>query len=119
MEGSSCFGGSCDMDGLVLPAYDYAQVNGDQSENCVIGGYVYRGAAIPSLQGWYVYGDSGGGRKIRAFVWDGEGACDTPVQLSERDNFILNARITSFGEDAAGELYVVTSSGLFRIDEAE
>jgi glucose/arabinose dehydrogenase len=116
MEGFSCFGGGCDMNGLVLPASDYDNVEGD---NCVIGGYVYRGAAIPTLQGWYVYGDSGSMRRIRAFVWDGETACETPIMLSERDGLALNARITSFGEDAAGELYVVTSAGLYRFDEAE
>jgi len=118
MEGASCFGGGgCDMDGLVLPAYDYPHAA--NSENCVIGGYVYRGSAIPSLHGWYLYGDSGTGRRIRAFVWDGEAACDTAVPLSERDGLTLNGRITSFGEDAAGELYVTTAAGLYRIDQAE
>jgi glucose/arabinose dehydrogenase len=120
-EGAACRGGGggCDMTGLVPPAVDYAHVEGGASENCVIGGYVYRGSAIPSLAGWYLYGDSGGGRRIRAFVWDGEGACETPIQLSERDGLTVNARITSFGEDAAGELYVTTSAGVYRFDEAE
>jgi glucose/arabinose dehydrogenase len=120
-EGQECRGGGggCDMDGLTPPAIDYAHVEGGASENCVIGGYVYRGSAIPSLAGWYLYGDSGGGRRIRAFVWDGEGACAAPIQLSERDGLTVNARITSFGEDAAGELYVTTSGGVYRFDEAE
>jgi glucose/arabinose dehydrogenase len=120
-EGEECRGGGggCEMDGLTPPAIDYAHVEGGASENCVIGGYVYRGSAIPSLAGWYLYGDSGGGRRIRAFVWDGEGACETPIQLSERDGLTVNARITSFGEDAAGELYVTTSGGVYRFDEAE
>jgi glucose/arabinose dehydrogenase len=118
-EGLPCFGGgdSCNQDGLTAPASDYANVAGD---NCVIGGYVYRGAAIPSLQGWYVYGDSGNMRRIRAFVWDGESECETPIILSERgDDLSVNARITSFGEDAAGELYVTTAAGVYRFREAE
>jgi glucose/arabinose dehydrogenase len=48
MEGTECYGGgACDMTGLTLPVLDY-----DHSEGCsIIGGYVYRGAAIPALRG--------------------------------------------------------------------
>jgi glucose/arabinose dehydrogenase len=119
MEGWSCRGGGggCDMDGLDLPIHDYDHITNPVTENCVIGGYVYRGANIPSLNGWYLYGDSGEGHSIHALVWDGEGTCDTPLWLSDRDDLTVNARITSFGEDAAGELYVTSSAGLYRFDE--
>jgi glucose/arabinose dehydrogenase len=118
-EGNHCRPGqaNCDMtdlDALVGAVDEYAHADGD---DCVVGGYVYRGSGIPSLQGWYVYGDNGPGRKIRAFVWDGEGRCgDRTIVLSERDNINLSEDITSFGEDANGELYVTTSSNVYRID---
>jgi uncharacterized repeat protein (TIGR03806 family) len=41
------------------PLFDYAHVNGN---NCIIGGYVYRGTHLPELQGTYLYGDNGSGR---------------------------------------------------------
>ena len=54
MEGSHCFSSpDCDSDGLELPVIEYPH-----SEGCsVTGGYVYRGAAIPELDGHYFYGD--------------------------------------------------------------
>jgi glucose/arabinose dehydrogenase len=53
-EGRHCFRGEqCDQAGLTLPV-----VEDDHSDGCaVISGYVYRGAAIPSLQGSYFYAD--------------------------------------------------------------
>ncbi len=54
MEGSRCFRGpGCDQTGLTLPLLEYTH-----QEGCSItGGYVYRGSAIPSLQGHYFYAD--------------------------------------------------------------
>ncbi|MGB5082366.1 MAG: PQQ-dependent sugar dehydrogenase [Burkholderiales bacterium] len=55
-EGSLCFspGSGCNTSGLTLPYVDYAHAAGGCS---VTGGYVYRGAAIPALQGTYFYAD--------------------------------------------------------------
>ncbi|MCH7706152.1 MAG: PQQ-dependent sugar dehydrogenase, partial [Chloroflexi bacterium] len=61
MEGAHCFssGLNCDTAGLQLPVIEY-----DHSDGCsVTGGYVYRGQAIPSLVGSYLYGDFCPGRR--------------------------------------------------------
>ncbi len=86
----------------------YKHVNG----NCAVtGGYVYRGQRYSKLDGVYFFGDDCSGR-IWAFpasdARDGRAAgqqvLDTPLQIS------------SFGEDAAGELYVVSLDGrIFRV----
>jgi glucose/arabinose dehydrogenase len=110
-EGNHCYGGSCTLGDFVGAVDEYAHANND---NCVVGGYVYRGTRIPSLQGWYLHADNGSNR-IRAFVWDGAGAC-RPFTLSDRDSISVDGDITSFGEDAAGEIYVVTSTSVYRID---
>ena len=103
MEGSECFsqrGESCDSVGLEPPVAEYGR-----DEGCSItGGYVYRGSRIPSLTGHYVYGDFCSG-KIWAFdrrSSDGNG----PVELIDTRH-----RISSFGEDKHGEIYVLSLDG--------
>jgi glucose/arabinose dehydrogenase len=111
MEGAHCYpptaGDSCDRTGLTLPVVDY-----DHSQGCsVTGGYVYRGAAIPALQGTYLYGEYCEGW-VRSFRFVGGQATD------QRDWQVLRpgGSITSFGEDAAGELYILTAQGgVYRI----
>jgi glucose/arabinose dehydrogenase len=121
-EGNHCRPGTggdpgCDLDAFEPAVDEYAHANGD---DCVVGGYVYRGTEIASLQGWYVYGDNGPGGRIRAFVWDGAGRCgDSTIILSERDSIDVGSDITSFGEDSSGELYVTTSTSVFRIVAAQ
>jgi glucose/arabinose dehydrogenase len=98
MEGRHCFNPSsgCNMTGLILPIAEY-----DHSEgNAVIGGFVYRGSAIPSLQGQYVFGDLGTGK-----IWTlQETSPNTFTRTLVTDT---NATISSFGQDVAGELYLV------------
>ncbi len=72
--------------------------------NAVVGGYVYRGSAIPALRGWYVFGDYGTGH-----IWAFKRGAGGPKALSGADR-VLPA-ITSFGQDASGELYVTTPGG--------
>ena len=55
MEGMHCFNpaSGCDMSGLTLPIVEYDHTEGE----AVMGGFVYRGTAIPTLVGSYIFGD--------------------------------------------------------------
>jgi glucose/arabinose dehydrogenase len=104
MEGNHCFGGGqCDPSRFTLPVLEYSH-----SEGCtVIGGFVYRGAAIPALQGRYFYADYCKGW-VRSFrLRDG-----AAVDLRAWPTLSPGGLVTSFGEDAAGELYLVSAEGL-------
>jgi len=111
MEGAHCFQAeNCDMSDLVLPALEYPH-----SEGCaVIGGYVYRGQAISGLQGHYLYSDYCAGF-LRSFRFANGRVTD------EREwNVGDLGRVVSFGEDAAGELYILSENGnVYRIIEAK
>ena len=106
MEGEECQRAGCDPTGLTPPTVVYGH-----DEGCsIVGGYVYRGQAVPSLRGQYLFGDFCQGW-VRSLAADGSSsaAVDQPA-LSPGDN------ITSFGEDDAGELYILTASGgVFKI----
>jgi glucose/arabinose dehydrogenase len=102
-EGFHCFpsGDSCDRSGLTSPITEYAHGNGDCS---VTGGYVYRGRRYPALEGAYLFADYCTGR-----VWAIDAASnevhDPPVVLES------GRQISSFGEDADGELYATDLGG--------
>jgi glucose/arabinose dehydrogenase len=112
MEGSLCHepGAGCTMTGLTLPFVEYD--HGGSGGCSITGGYVYRGTAIPGLAGTYFYGDFcagfvrsfrlAGGMVTEHTAW---GAALAPP----------GGNITSFGEDGAGDLYIMTSDALFRI----
>ncbi len=107
MEGLHCYEPSsgCDMDGLTLPVLEYGHDDGCS----IAGGYVYRGSAIPELQGTYFYGDLCG-TWIRTFRHAGGEATE------QGDTGLDVGGIIAFGEDAAGELYILTTSGaIYRI----
>ncbi|HSW35487.1 MAG TPA: PQQ-dependent sugar dehydrogenase [Candidatus Limnocylindrales bacterium] len=102
MEGPDCFSPAtgCDQTGLTLPIFEY-----DHSQGCsVTGGFVYRGEKIPSLQGYYIYGDYCSG-KIWALDYRSE-AVKANILLAES-----GLSITSFGEDLAGNLYILSRQG--------
>lgn len=104
MEGDSCFEPpeDCDRTGLTEPVLVYAN---DTSTCSVTGGRVYRGEAIPALQGHYFYADLCAGW-VRSFrLADGEVTAEREWELGD-----LGA-ILSFGEDADGELYVLSGNG--------
>ncbi|HVJ60543.1 MAG TPA: glucose dehydrogenase, partial [Burkholderiaceae bacterium] len=87
--------------GFTLPAIEY-----DHGEGCSItGGYVYRGTALPELQGRYLYSDFCGGF-LRSLRYDG-GA------VVERVEWIPSGigNIQSFGQDGAGNLYLLLRTG--------
>jgi len=104
MEGLRCFpnGGQCNMTGLTLPVYDY-----DHTQGCsIIGGYVYRGAAIPELQGQYLFSDFCSGF-VRSLSFENGVAT---VRQAPTVNVGTNV-VQSFGQDGAGELYILTGDG--------
>ena len=107
MEGSECFGGSCDPAPYVLPIYEYPH-----SEGCSItGGFVYRGSAIPELAGHYFFSDYCTGF-LRSVTADGE--------MREWLPSGTLSGVIGFGKDASGELYVLTTAGkIFAITEPE
>ena len=75
----------------------------------VTGGYVYRGSAVPALRGFYLFADFGSGR-----VWAKKGPGGARFALSGADGKVN--QISSFGQDAAGELYIVSLTGpVYRI----
>ena len=97
-----------EADGLTLPVAVYGHDDGCS----VTGGFVYSGHEIPALRGRYVYGDYCGGW-IRTFRLTDLGVATDPQELAVESP----GRITSFGVDAGGELYVVVESGtVFRIE---
>jgi glucose/arabinose dehydrogenase len=103
MEGSRCFlTEDCDTEGLLPPVAEYAT-----AEGCAVtGGYVYRGERFPALRGGYLFADFCGGQ-----IW-GLNA-DKARQGSAVPRLLLRTdfRISSFGEDEAGELYVTDLLG--------
>jgi hypothetical protein len=94
---------------LVMPIAEYSHDLGIT----VVGGYVYRGAAIPDLQGAYLYSDWGSGT-----VWAAYRDAGNAWQSSE---FMETGRnISSFGEDQQGERYLVDYAGsVLRLDPAQ
>ncbi|HUR24601.1 MAG TPA: PQQ-dependent sugar dehydrogenase [Candidatus Thermoplasmatota archaeon] len=91
--------------GAVGPVAEYDH-DGPPAHCAVTGGYVYRGSAIPALQGAYVFGDycSGVLWTLRPDAGEGEG--HTMTQVLDTPH-----HISSFGEDEAGEVYVVDHAG--------
>ncbi len=102
MEGNHCFlGRDCDSAGLVAPSYEY-----DHDEGCSItGGLVYRGAIIPTLTGHYLFSDYCAGFLRSLSSASGGVVVDHQWDVGEI------GRVTSFGQDAAGELYITNSGG--------
>lgn len=81
---------------VTRPVLQYSHASGDGES--ITGGYVYRGSAIPSLQGWYVFGDFISGR-----VW--------AYRDGERRRIAQADGLTSFGVTATGELLLTTIDG--------
>jgi len=99
IEGSHCFEppSDCDLEGLVLPVAEY-----DHGLGCSItGGYVYRGTHFPQMVGVYFYGDYCSGN-IWGLRQNGPREWEAALLLE------TDLNINSFGEDAEGELYVIS-----------
>jgi glucose/arabinose dehydrogenase len=104
-EGSHTYREGPDTE-VVMPILELEHAD----DNCsVTGGYVYRGQTIPRLRGWYLYTDYCNGT-LRAAKVNALG------QVQLRDLDVVTAGVSSFGEDNAGELYVLSQrDGVFRV----
>jgi glucose/arabinose dehydrogenase len=98
MEGANCYpeNRACDRTGLEIPVVEY-----DHAQGCSItGGYVYRGGAYPVMSGIYLFGDYCSGR-----IW---GLAQDPSGAWQVAELAQTGRVLStFGEDEAGELYLL------------
>jgi glucose/arabinose dehydrogenase len=102
MEGLHCYNPSsgCNMTGLTMPIVEYPHSDGE----AVMGGFIYKGTAISGLSGAYVFGDY-----ISGTIWK---LVESPPGTWTRSTLLSTGRnISSFGQDTAGELYVVDYSG--------
>ncbi|WP_041735734.1 PQQ-dependent sugar dehydrogenase [Dyadobacter fermentans] len=86
----------CGAQGLIDPVLDLPQANGEHS---VTGGFVYRGKAVPSLEGKYVFGDYVSGRIF---------ALETANGKAVKNDIIAEGagQISAFGTDQSDELYI-------------
>ena len=104
-EGNNCFIPSTGCDtiaGLTDPVTEYSH-GGFPNKCSVTGGYVYRGCAIPDLQGTYFYGDFCSGQTW-SFRYDGTTITDSTERTVELG--LGSISISSYGEDYFGELYI-------------
>ena len=101
LEGNECVDATaCDQTGLVAPVVTYGH-----DMNCaVMGGTVYRGATAQKLAGAYLFGDlcTGG-------IFTLSGSAQSGWKRIELG--FNPIKISSFGEDPAGDVYVVDIQG--------
>jgi glucose/arabinose dehydrogenase len=90
--------------GAIEPIYDYGRGNDDFQGGAVVGGYVYRGPD-PELQGIYFFADTVSGNIWTMIPGDPPNVENVEADLPP-DVGTLDAKV-SFGEDAAGNLYIV------------
>jgi hypothetical protein len=97
------------MTGFEIPPIEYGHTGGNCS---VTGGYRYRGSVYPEFVGQYIYGDYCSGRiwsaRQSGSSWSSTEVINTPYLIS------------AFGEDEAGELYVLhhgsPNGAVYRVD---
>lgn len=100
VEGSHAYAGGAQA-GLTMPIAEYSHAEGGCA---VTGGYVYRGPSWPGLQGAYVFGDYCTGK-----TWK---LTRAPDGTWTRAPFLeTGLNLSAFGEDEAGELYVIDHNG--------
>jgi hypothetical protein len=115
---AECATTGADDQPLIDPIIEYQNANVEGGLGLVVvGGFVYRGTALPDLEGYYIFGDwsttpeQGDGTLFAAepgvtadALWSME-----PLQISTSADGKLNTYLLSFGQDADGELYVLTT----------
>ena len=109
LEGTACYNAAnCVTEGAIAPVFEY---NHDANDKSVTGGHVYRGSLVPSLEGFYIYGDFISGR-----IW----ALSTNLGGNLNNQLLLETglNIASFGTDASNELFVCSFDGnIYRFEE--
>jgi glucose/arabinose dehydrogenase len=110
LEGTRCYrGNQCDPAAFTGPVNEYTRDLGQS----VTGGFVYRGEAFPDLQGVYIFADFASGR-----IW---GLRQENGEWQRSEMLDTDKNIASFGEDEAGELYLVSiyEGAVFRVTSTE
>ena len=110
MEGNHCYpiGTQCTAVGIA-PKLEYSHASGACS---ITGGFVYRGSRVAALAGKYLYADYCAGF-VRSFEFVGGGATNPQVWTTQLSP---GGAISSFGQDAEGDVYVISlSGGVYRI----
>jgi hypothetical protein len=112
-EGSHCFDpetgqgtSSCDRTGLTPPLVEYSHEDGCS----ITGGIVYRGKALPELDGRYFYADYCTGL-LRSFSWAQHAVREHWDWKPAIDKEGVLTQVSSFGTDHDGELYIVELTG--------
>ncbi len=111
-EGLHCFSprSGCDTSGITLPVVEIS--HSDDGTCSITGGVVYRGTAIPELAGHYLFSDFCGGY-LRSF----RGEADAPPDVTDWTPQVGRLDgVASFGVDGAGEVYVLTTDALYRLE---
>jgi uncharacterized repeat protein (TIGR03806 family) len=108
-EGYECVNPGCSLPGHIEPEYVHAHISLGGDANAIIGGYVYRGSAIPDLYGHYVYGDWATAR-IFALSYDASNEPYSSILVAD-----AGGDIRTFAEGADGELYLATAAGIKKI----
>ena len=105
MEGAHCYNPEegCSVEGLIFPIAEYGH---EQGRCSITGGYVYRGTAVPTVRGTYLFGDYCSGELFALSASANRRSSTAPRVLLQ-----TGLRISSFGEDEAGELYLVDYKG--------
>jgi glucose/arabinose dehydrogenase len=104
-EASICYNprNDCDPGNLIDPIHQYPRNEGVS----ITGGIVYRGSMHPTLQGKYLYADYVSG-KIWALDYAKESKIENQLLM------VTDGTISAFGEDAAGEVYLLDHRGTIK-----
>ncbi|MDD9939925.1 MAG: PQQ-dependent sugar dehydrogenase [Myxococcales bacterium] len=119
-EGDDCRVSDCSSFRLPAAMYEWPNLMFAPS---VIGGYVYRGSAIPDMVGRYIYADWSDA-ELLTFVYKGEEGGQPAICDEHSTGVTVGENVRGFGEDNAGEIYVLggngyggnSTGGVYRID---
>lgn len=110
LEGAHCYDppDGCPTRGMTLPVFEYPHRGGGQS---ITGGFVYQGCRMPDLRGTYFYADY-----VKGFIHTFVPANGKATHLRDVTAVLAPPppraikHVSSFGEDARGDLYIVEHS---------